>query len=90
MSSNVSDAIAKSFTEILLDKRKCGCIFLNWSGKKSIILKRPDLVETSVTVNKNSPIQEYVHPDDQSQPTFEILFKGTSSFLCSPGAYFKK
>ena len=28
-------------------------------------------VETSVTVN-NSPIQDYDHPDDQSQPTFEM------------------
>ena len=26
------------------------------------------LVETSVTVNNNSPIQDYVHPDDQTQP----------------------
>ena len=31
------------------------------------------VVETSVTVNKNSPIQDYVHPDDQTQPTFIIL-----------------
>ena len=31
------------------------------------------VVETSVTVNKNSPIQDYVHPDDQTQPTF-VLF----------------
>ena len=30
------------------------------------------VVETSVTVNNNSPIQDYVHPDDQTQPTFEI------------------
>ena len=30
------------------------------------------VVETSVTVNNNSPIQEYVHPDDQTQTTFEI------------------
>ena len=30
-------------------------------------------VETSVPVNSNSPIQDYVHPDDQTQPTFEIL-----------------
>ena len=33
------------------------------------------VVETSVTVksvNNNSPIQVYVHPDDQTQPTFEI------------------
>ena len=27
---------------------------------------------TSVTVNNNSPIQDYVHPDDQTQPTFEM------------------
>ena len=25
------------------------------------------VVETSVTVNNNSPIQDYVHPDDQTQ-----------------------
>ena len=29
------------------------------------------VVETSVTVNNNSPIQDYVHPDDQTQATFE-------------------
>ena len=26
---------------------------------------------TKVTVDNNSPIQDYVHPDDQTQPTFE-------------------
>ena len=26
------------------------------------------VVETSVTVNNNSPIQDYVHQDDQFQP----------------------
>ena len=26
------------------------------------------VVETSVTVNNNSPIQDYVHPDDKTQP----------------------
>ena len=29
------------------------------------------VVETSVTVSNNSPIQNYVHPDDQTQP-FDI------------------
>ena len=29
------------------------------------------VVETSVTVNNNSPIKDYVHPDDQTQP-FEM------------------
>ena len=32
------------------------------------------VVEMSVTVNNNSPIQDYVHPDDQIPPTFEIIF----------------
>ena len=30
------------------------------------------VVETSVTANNNSPIQDHVHPDDQTQPTFEM------------------
>ena len=29
------------------------------------------VVETSVTVNNNSPIQDYVHPDDHTQPIYE-------------------
>ena len=31
------------------------------------------IVKTSVTVNNSSPIQDYVHPDDQSQPIFEMI-----------------
>ena len=30
------------------------------------------VVERSVTVNNNSPIQDYIHPEDQIQPTFEM------------------
>ena len=30
------------------------------------------VVETSVTVNNNSPFQDYIHLDDQTQPTFEM------------------
>ena len=30
------------------------------------------VVETSVTAN-NSPIQDYVHPDDQTQPIIIII-----------------
>ena len=30
------------------------------------------VVETSVTVNNNSPIQDYIHPDDHTEPTFEM------------------
>ena len=31
------------------------------------------VVEKTVTVNNNGPIQDYVHPDDQTQPTFEYF-----------------
>ena len=34
-------------------------------------MTKEKVVETSVTVNNNSPIQDYVQPDDQTQPTFE-------------------
>ena len=30
------------------------------------------VVETPVTVNNNSPIQDYVHPDEHTQPTYEM------------------
>ena len=30
------------------------------------------VVETLVTVNDNSPIQDNVHPDDQTQPPLEM------------------
>ena len=30
------------------------------------------VVEMSVTVNNNSAIQDYVHPDNHTQPTYEI------------------
>ena len=31
------------------------------------------VVETSVTVNNNSPIQDYIHPDHQTQPSLYCL-----------------
>ena len=35
------------------------------------------VIETSVTVNNNSPIQDYVHPDDQTQPflVLSVIYK---------------
>ena len=30
------------------------------------------VVETPVTVNNNSPIQDYVDPDDHTQPTYKM------------------
>ena len=38
------------------------------------------VVETSVTVSNNSPIQDYVHPDDQTQPAFQqVVLEGEYS-----------
>ena len=40
------------------------------------------VVETSVTVNNNSHIQDYVHPDDQTQANFkkyEVQFFSVNS-----------
>ena len=42
------------------------------SHLQSLKMTTAQVVETSVTVNNNSPIQDYVHPDDQTQPTFEM------------------
>ena len=46
-------------------------------------------VETSVTVNNNSPIQGYIHPDDQTQPTHEMTpgFKPFTSDRSRGGAW---
>ena len=38
----------------------------------SLKMTTAQVVKTSVTVNNNSPIQDYVHPDDQTQPNFEM------------------
>ena len=44
------------------------------------------VVETSVTVNNNSPIQDYVHQDDQTQPTLLManVAQGSHSELGLP------
>ena len=44
------------------------------------------VVETSVTVNNNSAIQDYVHLNDQTQPTFEII-RSVTHFLKSLNDY---
>ena len=38
------------------------------------------VVETSVTVNNNSPVQDYVHPDDHTQLTHNLF--GRFGGLC--------
>ena len=45
------------------------------------------VIETSVTINNNSPIQDYAHPDDHTQPTYEMTpgfkpFKLLNAVFC--------
>ena len=47
-------------------------ITLKLIRNNNAIITTAPVVETSVTVNKNSPIQDYIHPDDQTRPTFEM------------------
>ena len=47
------------------------------------------VVETSVSVNNNSPIQNYVHPDDQTQRTFEMT-PGFKPFTVSSDMFYKR
>ena len=47
-------------------------ITLKLIRNNNAIITTTPVVETSVTVNNNSPIQDYIHPDDQTQPTFEM------------------
>ena len=34
------------------------------------------VIEMLVTVNNKSPIQDCVHPDDQTQPSYKFIFWG--------------
>ena len=47
-------------------------ITLKLIRNNNAIITTAPVVETSVTVNNNSPIQDYIHPDDQTRPTFEM------------------
>ena len=49
------------------------CHFDNLGGGgielRTLKITTAQVVNTSVTVNNNSPIQEHDHPDDHTQPT---------------------
>ena len=36
------------------------------------IIPSTDVRQLTLTLNNNSPMQDYVHPEDQTQPTFEM------------------
>ena len=59
------------------------CAAVIFRVKKSLKMTTAQVVETSVTVNNNSPIQDYIHPDDQTQRTFEMTpeFKPFTKYI---------
>ena len=38
----------------------------------TVKMTNTQVVKMSVTINNNSPIEDCVHPDDHTQPTFEM------------------
>ena len=38
----------------------------------NVVLNRTSTVVVIVTVNNNSPIQGYVHPDDHTEPNYKV------------------
>ena len=68
-----------SFKNIRTDAKIAYCsgfgIFKQNQGspdKITLKMTTTQVVEMSVNVNNNSPIQDYVHPDNQTQPTHEM------------------
>ena len=57
------------------DSATCITYSTDYHQRLTLTLKMTtaQVVETSVTVNNNSPVQDYVYPDNQTQPTFETL-----------------
>ena len=68
--------LIKGFLDLLGDLESTFNILLSEvncvKGSLTLKMTTAQVVKTSVTVNNNSPIQDYVHLDDQTQPTFEV------------------
>ena len=54
-----------------------------WLPHRLSKMTTTQVVETSVTVNNNSPIQDYVHLDNQTQPTLQMTL-GFKPFTVYP------
>ena len=57
---------------LLIGQLSCDVIGITLTLKMTTAQVVDRNVETSVTVNNKSPIQDYVKLDDQTQPTFEF------------------
>ena len=51
----------------------CAVVIFRIKVTLTLKMTTAQVVATSVTVNNNSPIQDYVHLDDQTQPTFKYI-----------------
>ena len=49
-----------------------GLLLLTVTDTLTLKMTTKQVVEASVTVNNNSPIQEYIHPCALTQPTYEM------------------
>ena len=49
-----------------------GLLLLTVTDTLTLKMTTTQVVEASATVNNNSPIQDYIHPDDLTQPTYEM------------------
>ena len=57
-----------------------GNIFRQFSWYLYLVLTTAQVVKASLTVNKNSAIQDYVYPDDETQRTFEYFHNKVSFY----------
>ena len=66
--------LIKSKKEIDLSVQQPEFNTINWRDTNHFYSEDdfPQFVEAAVTVNNNSPIPDYVHPDDHTQPTYEM------------------
>ena len=49
-----------------------GLLLLTVTDTLTLKMTTTQVVEASATVNNNSPIQDYIHPDDLTQPKYEM------------------
>ena len=65
------NAVTSNTSSLELYHATCAIYVTSPQPLESLKMTTAQVVETLVTVNNNSPIQDHVLPDDQTQPTFE-------------------
>ena len=54
----------------------------------SLMMTSAQVVETSFSVTRNSPPQDYTHPDNHSLPTCSVIFPGVLPALEPPNVFY--